>query len=205
MNMRTLKEIEDLLQGKLNENKKEIQKYAGKIQEVEAARRKADADLLAAEAEVDVDKYNTAKNAIWSAKHAKELYLKQQTKLNQERLVTKVEYNQLLKEITQVADASHEEQNDRAATLIAELREISEESSQTWQQANKLMHLLQREVYKEPEGSIPNGDGTTTWSSNKEYNNNETVHSFYQYKIKGTSLAKRSGETGESATSAYWG
>lgn len=204
--MRTLDEMEKLLKEKLSGNQTEIKKYTGKIQEVEEAKRKADADLLAAEAEVDVNKYNTAKNAIWSAEHAKELYLKQQSKLNQERLVTKVEYNQLLKEITQVADASHEEQNNRAAALIAELREISEESSQTWQQANKLMHLLQREVYKEPEGNISNGDGTTTWSSNKEYNNNETVHNFYQYKIKGTPLAKRSGETeGPASTSTYWG
>lgn len=204
--MKTLEEIEKLLKEKLTENKTEIQKYADKIRDVEEARRKADVELLAAENEVDVDRYNNAKNAIWSADHAKELYLKQQTKLKQERLVTKAEYNQLLKEITQVANETHENQNSRAATLIAELREISEESSQTCNKANKLMHQLQREVYKEPEGNIPNGDGTTTWSSNKEYKNFDTVHNFYQSKISGTSLAKRSGEPEEStSTSAYWG
>lgn len=204
--MKTLEEIEKLLKEKLTENKTEIQKYADKIRDVEEARRKADVELLAAENEVDVDRYNNAKNAIWSADHAKELYLKQQTKLKQERLVTKAEYNQLLKEITQVANENHENQNSRAATLIAELREISEESSQTCNKANKLMHQLQREVYKEPEGNIPNGDGTTTWSSNKEYKNFDTVHNFYQSKISGTSLAKRSGEPEKStSTSAYWG
>ncbi len=204
--MKTLEEIEKLLKEKLTENKTEIQKYADKIRDVEEARKKADAELLAAENEVDADHYNNAKNAIWSADHAKELYLKQQTKLKQERLITKAEYNQLLKEITQAANETHEEQNDRAAALVAELRNISDESSKTWNQANKLMHQLQREVYKEPEGNIPNGDGTTTWSSNKEYKNFDTVHNFYQSKISGTSLAKRSGEKKEPATaSSYWG
>lgn len=204
--MKTLEEIEKLLKEKLTENKTEIQKYADKIGDVEEARKKADAELLAAENEVDADRYNNAKNAIWSADHAKELYLKQLTKLKQERLVTKAEYNQLLKEITQSANETHEEQNDRAAALVAELRNISDESSQTWNQANKLMHQLQREVYKESEGNIPNGDGTTTWSSNKEYKNFDTVHNFYQSKISGTSLAKRSGEKKEPATaSSYWG
>ena len=204
--MKTLEEIEKLLEEKLSENKKEILRYTGKIQEVEEARKKADGELLVAETEVDVDCYNNAKNAIWSADHAKELYLKQQTKLKQELLITKAEYNQLLKEITQAANETHEEQNDRAAALVAELRNISDESSKTWNQANKLMHQLQREVYKEPEGNIPNGDGTTTWSSNKEYKNFDTVHNFYQSKISGTSLAKRSGEKKEPATaSSYWG
>ncbi len=204
--MKTLEEIEKILEEKLSENKQEILRYTGKLQEAEEARKKADSELLAAENEVDVNRYNHAKNAIWSADHAKELYLKQQAKLKQEQLVTKAEYNQLLKEITQAANETHEEQNSRAADLIAELREISEESSQTWTKANQLMRLLQREVYRESEGKIPNGDGTTTWSSDKEYRNPDTVHHFYQSKISGTTLAKLSGERENAATtSRYWG
>ncbi|RSU11620.1 hypothetical protein CBF29_07640 [Vagococcus elongatus] len=174
-----------------------MQEYEEKIQEAQEALKQADTELLAAEAEVDVDKYNKAKNNIWSAKHAKELYLKQQAKLKQEQLVTKEEYNQLLTEITQIADASHEEQNERAVALISELREISEESIQTSNQANELMHLLQRKVYKEPEGKIPLGDGTTTWSSDKNYRYQETVHGFYNLTIKGTEFSKRAGEEPE--------
>ncbi|WP_427813513.1 hypothetical protein ACQKTA_09050 [Enterococcus sp. 22-H-5-01] len=202
--MQSLNEIEELLQGKLSENEKEIQKYAKKIQKVEDSKKKADADLLTAESEVDVDEYNTAKNAIWSADHAKELYLKQVGKLKKAPLISRKEYQQLLAEITRSADSEHEDQNNRAAKLIAELKEISEESSQTWQQANQLMHLVQREVYKEPEGKIPAISGGTTWSSDKTYNNNETVHGFYQLKIKGTPLAKRSGETEEKRNYPSW-
>ncbi|MEQ7225629.1 hypothetical protein ABQD95_04255 [Enterococcus avium] len=69
--MKTLEEIEKLLEEKLSENKKEILRYTGKIQEVEEARKKADGELLVAETEVDVDCYNNAKNAIWSADHVK--------------------------------------------------------------------------------------------------------------------------------------
>lgn len=203
--MRTLQEIEVLLQGKIVENKKGIQKYDKKIQEVEESKKQADADLLTAETEVDSEKYNKAKNAIWSAGHTRELYLKKQNKLKQERLVDKAEYTQLLSEITQVADAAHEEQNNRAAVFIAKLREISEESSQTLQKANSLMHLLQRELYKEPEGNIPSTNGTTTWSSDKKYNNQETVHVFYNSNIKGRKLAKRSGEKDELSTNRYFG
>lgn len=202
--MKTLNEIEVLLNEKLKDNAIDIKSYDVKVQEAEETQQKADIELLAAENEVNVDKYNETKNAIWSAKHAKELYLKQQDKLKKERLVTKVEYNQLLSEITQVANATHEEQNDRAAALIAELAEISEESSQTWKKANSLMTLLQRRVYKEPEGAIPLEDGGTTWSSNKEYKNFETVHNFYNSKVKGSILSKRAGEGTEQAIKS-WG
>lgn len=204
--MKTFEELESYLNGMVSENRQAIQKCKDNIKKADQAIEKANADLLVAETEVNVDNYNKAKDAIWSATHAKELFQKQHAKLKQEQLVTKAEYNQLLKEITQAANETHEEQNSRAADLIAELREISEESSQTWTKANQLMRLLQREVYREPEGKIPNGDGTTTWSSDKEYRNPDTVHHFYQSKISGTTLAKLSGERENAATtSRYWG
>lgn len=203
--MEELNEIQKKMKEKLSENKAEIQKYVDKIEEAEKLQKKAEADLLAAEAEVDVDKYNKAKNAIWSATHAKELYLKQKDKLKQEQLVSKSEYTQTLKEIAQLADKAHEEQNKRAAALIAELKNISEESNETSALANDLMHLLQRELYKESKGAIPNGNGTT-WSSDKVYRNQDTVHSFYQSKIAGTSMAKRAGEKETQVPKhRYWG
>lgn len=204
-NMKTLTEIEVLLREKAKENKNAIQEYAKKIEDAEQELEQANAKLLLAETEVDVDKYNEAKNSIWSAEHAKELYLKQKNKLVQEQLVDRSEYNQLLSKITQVANETHEEQNNRAAVLIAELRKISEESSQTLQKANELMHMLQREVYKEPEGAIPLENGGTTWSSDKEYTNQETVHAFYNDKVKGSNLDKRAGYEPEQQKKRFWG
>ncbi|EME5972367.1 hypothetical protein HQ702_07875 [Enterococcus faecium] len=173
------------------------------MRKTEQTIQKANEELIVAETEVDVERYNKAKDTIWAANHAKELYQKQLDKLKCEPLISKSEYNKLLTQITQAANTIHEEQNERAAVLISELRNISKESVQTQDQANKLMHQLQREIYKEPKGKIPNGDGTTTWSSDKEYNKVDTVHNFYQSKIYGTSLSKMAGEEPQSNRN-YW-
>lgn len=202
--MKTLNSIEELLMEKVAVNKKAVEEFTKKVQEAEQAAQKADDDLKVAEANVNLEKYKEAKDSIWSAKHAKELYQKQKDKLVSEQLISRNEYHQLLSEITIIADAAHEEQNSRAVALIAELRNISEESSQTWQRANALLHLLQREVYREPEGKIPNGDGTTTWSADKEYKNYETVHNFYQNNIASTSMAKRAGEIEPKQRNKSW-
>lgn len=202
--MKSLNEIEEFLIEKVAGNKKKIEEYTKKIQEVEQAAQKADADLTTAEVDVDVETYKKAKDSIWSAKHAKELYLKQIDKLMSEPLITQKEYQQYLADITNITKETHEEQNDRAAGLISELKDISEESRQTDLKANKLLNVLQREVFKEPEGSIPMEDGTTTWSTDKKYVNYETVHNFYQNKITGSRLEERAGRTEPQQTQKSW-
>jgi len=201
--MKTLNEIQTYLTEKTAENKKEVAATKENIRKTEQTIQKANEELIVAETEVDVERYNKAKDTIWAANHAKELYQKQLDKLKCEPLISKSEYNKLLTQITPAANTIHEEQNERAAVLISELRNISKESVQTQDQANKLMHQLQREIYKEPKGKIPNGDGTTTWSSDKEYNKVDTVHNFYQSKIYGTSLSKMAGEEPQSNRN-YW-
>lgn len=205
--MKSLNGVESLLSEKLADNQKAIKEYSEKIEEAEQAIQAANKQLSVAEAAVDVENYNQMKDSIWSAKHAKELYQKQRDKLIGEPLITRKEYQQLLAEITCIADETHKEQNDRAVDLIAELRKISDESGRTFEQTNRLMRCLQREVYKEPEGKIPNGDGTTTWSSDKRYNNPDTVHSFFYSKIKGSNLERRASESykPEEQKAPYWG
>lgn len=142
--MKTLNEIQTYLAEKTAENKKEVAATKENIRKTEQTIQKANEELIVAETEVDVERYNKAKDTIWTANHAKELYQKQRDKLKQEPLISKSEYNELLAEITQAANKVHEEQNERAVALISELRKISEESSQTSQQANELIHTLQR-------------------------------------------------------------
>lgn len=202
--MKTLEELGNYLTEKLNENQQAIEGCQENIEKATQAITKAENELMAAENEVDVEAYNKAKNDIWTAKHSEELYMKQKEKLSAKPLITNAEYNKLLAEITQIANATHEDQNDQAAALIAELKKIADESSSTWQRANELMHSLQREVYREPQGKIPLSSGGTTWSTDKEYRNYETVHSFYQSKVQGSSLAKRSGEQLEQPKLRNW-
>lgn len=201
--MKTLNEIEVLLTEKVMENKGAIQEYANKIEDAEKESKRADADLLAAETEIDVDKYNTAKNSIWSAKHAKELYKKQKDKLESVPLISKPEYNQLLSDITTAADSIHEEQNSRAVELLRELKDIAEESSETWAQADKLIHILQYDVYKDADRTVLVNGNIVTRA--KEYKNNNTVHNFYNYNIKRTALAEQIEQGSNQSTQKYWG
>lgn len=192
--MEKLNEIKKYLSEKVQENKKLIEECDTNIEKIEQSIQQANAQLLEGENEVNVEKYNEAKNLLWSANHAKELYLKQRDKLIKTPLVTKSEYQSMLSKIDKAAKDQQEEQNVRAIKLIKELKVISDESYQTEELANSLMAMLQRKVYREPVGVIPYGNGGTTWSADKKYVNDKTVHSFYRGKIVGSYLSKRSGE-----------
>lgn len=192
--MENLNEIKKYLSEKVQENKKLIEECNANIEKTEQSIQQANAQLLEGENEVNVEKYNDAKNLLWSANHAKELYLKQREKLINTPLVTKSDYQSMLSQIDKAAKDQQEKQNDRAIEIIKELKVISDESYQTEELANSLMAMLQRKVYREPEGVIPNGNGGTTWSADKKYVNDKTVHSFYQGNIVGSYLSKRSGE-----------
>lgn len=200
--MKTLNEIEELLSEKIITNNKEIQEYSDKITEAETQILRANEDLLTAEKEIKVEDYNKAKNDIWAATNAKELYSKEKEKLAQTPLISKNEYNQLLNEIINSADQEHEEQNKRAVALVAELKSIAEKSAYTNKQANQLMNTLQRKVYKEPQGMIPTPNGGKTLSRDKTYNYVEAVNNFYS-RLRGTYLSLRVGEDVENKSSIW--
>ena len=203
--MKTLEEIESYLMEKTNENTQAIEVCQENIKKADQSINRSEAELLAAEAAVNADDYNKAKNDLWTAQHSKELFLKQLDKLKREPLISKKEYSKLLDVTSELANAAHEDQNQRAALLIAEMKSIAEESRQTQQQANALMHVLQREVFKEPEGMLQLENGNKTWSSDKEYKNQKTVHAFYNSKVRGSNLEKLSGCEPERQKVKYWG
>lgn len=192
--MTTLKEIESKLTNLVTDNQSKIDSYQKKIETADKAIQDANKKLKNAEDTVNVDDYNKAKNAIWSADHAKELYTKTKNKVQNTPLISKAEYSSLLKEITEGADNEQEALNEKAIELITNIRSLANESSGVTNKANKLMNVLQRKVYKEPEGRILKSDGGTTWSSDKEYRSKISVSGFYNAKVKGTSLSKLAGE-----------
>jgi DNA polymerase II small subunit/DNA polymerase delta subunit B len=129
--MENLNEIKKNLNEKLQENKLLIEECDANIEKTEQSIRNANDQLLEGETEVNVDKYNEAKNLLWSANHAKELYLKQREKLINTPLITKSEYQSMLSKIDKAAKDIQEEQNVRAIELIKKLKGISDESYQT--------------------------------------------------------------------------
>lgn len=192
--METLAGLRVFLGKKLEENVREIKEIETKIAESERKIQEANEAIILAEETLDLEKNDEANKILWSESNAKKLYSNKLNKLKGLPLVTKEEYTQLLNEITKLADQEHDKQMERAIELIAELKEISDESIQTGIQADELMKTLQRKLYKEPEGMIPLASGGTTFSSDKTYRKSETVHGFYTFSIQGTHMGKKAME-----------
>ncbi len=203
--MKSLNEIEKLLADKVANNQKEAKECEDQIQKAKQSIKQANENLLQAEKDVDLEAYNKAKDTIWASSHAKELYLKRKEKLLKEPLITKAEYHQLVEEIKQTANEAQESYNQKALPFIVKLKEIADQSNQVTEQTNQLLHILQRNVYKEPEGVLKLANGTTTYSADIEYKEENTVHQFYQSKIKGTPLAQQAVEEEPLDTFKYWG
>lgn len=203
--MTTLKEIESKLTNLVTDNQSKIDGYSMKIETADKAIQDANKKLKNAEDTVNVDDYNKAKNAIWSADHAKELYTKTKNKVQNTPLISKAEYSSLLKEITEGADNEQEALNEKAIELITNIRNLANESREITNKANELMNNLQRHIYREPEGNISRSDGTTTWSSDKTYNARITVNGLYSQHIKGTPLSELAGEESQQERNYYWG
>jgi len=193
--MTKLNEIESKLSNILESNKNEIQNYALKIETADEAIQDANNDLKRAESNINADDYNTAKNNIWSAEHAKELYEKTKNNFETKPLIDREQYKSLLTEIKETANNEQEELNKKAIELIKNIRTLANESRGITDKANELMNILQRSVYREPEGRISNGNGGTTWSSNEKYETSVSVGRFYIRNVKGTQLSKIAGET----------
>lgn len=184
--MTKIKDIESKLDTILAENNQAIQECENNINQSEQAIKQADSDLANAEGSVNVEDYNNAKNKIWSASHAKELYQKQKDKLTNQPLITKAEYDQLLSEITQIANAENERLNSEAITLLDNLKIIADKSSKLSQSTNNLLHTLQYKIYKDADRTIlDNGNEVT---NAKEYVNWQNVLNFYQHTIKNSFL-----------------
>ena len=203
--MTKLNEIDSKLTELLTNNKNEIDGYSMKIETADKAIQDANNQLRNAETTVNVDDYNKAKNNIWSAKHAKELYEKAKADTEKTPLIDRKQYNFLLKEIKDTADGEQEDLNKKAIELITNIRNLANESGEITNKANELMNNLQRHIYREPEGNIPREDGTTTWSSDEIYNARITVSDFYNSKVKGTPLSKLAGEELQQDQKLNWG
>lgn len=192
--MTKLNEIDTKLKELLTNNRNEIDGYSVKMNTADKAIQDANEELKNAESNVNAEDYNKAKDNIWSAQHAKELYGKTKENLENKSLINRKQYNSILKEIKESADSEQEELNKKAIDLIVKIHSLADESKNSTNKANELMHTLQRKVYREPEGKIYREDGTSTWSSDKTYDAKITVSGFYNRKVKGTPLSKLAGE-----------
>ncbi|MBM7710632.1 MULTISPECIES: hypothetical protein [Enterococcus] len=189
--MKTLEELESYIKELASENTAELKGCKENIQKATTTIEKAEKDIAEAEAEVDAKKYSKAKEALWTAKHTKELYLKQKEKLEKNPIIDQKEYRNLLHEIMGEAKEIQDEQNRRAAELVNQIKEISDESVSTNKQANDLLHILQYDVYKDADALVA-ANGTVITRA-KEYQNEKSVSHFFRNKVSGTFLADLAG------------
>lgn len=192
--MKTFEELENYLSTIVTKNKKEISECEENICKADESIAKANADIAAAETAVDAETHHKAKDALWTADHAKELYQKQKEKLETIPLISKEEYKSLSLSIVQIADENHDQLNNEAVELIKEFKVLSDRAEEVTNKANSLLQLVQYEAYKDS-GREFRRDGTSVVTSAKDYRNNETVAVFFYNKIEGTALGNRAGFT----------
>lgn len=189
--MKTFNELEKYIKGMADKNAADLMACKENIKKATDAIEKAEKEIVAAENAVNPKKYSAAKEALWTAKHTKELYLKQKEKLEKNPVIDKKEYTKLVNEIMDGAKALQEEQNTKAAKLVIKLKELSDESEAVKEQANKLLNVLQYDVFKDADALVA-ANGTVITRA-KEYQNYESVSNFFSNKVAGTFLADRAG------------
>lgn len=189
--METMNDIEEYLSEQATASKQAITECKNNIEQAEQTTQKANQDLATSEKEVNVDVYNQAKNDIWYAQHAKELYSKQLSKLQNTPLITKTEFNTLVQNITESADRAQSELSDQAVPLLKQLKKLADESADINTHANTLLHTLQYDVYKDADKMVGATGFVVTQA--KEYNNRETVSNFFNSNISMSYLADRAG------------
>lgn len=189
--MKTFNELEKYIKGMADRNATDLMTCKENIKKATAEIEKAEKGIVEAETVVDPKKYSKAKEALWTAKHTKELYLKQKEKLEKNPVIDKKEYTKLVNEIMDGAKELQEEQNTKAAKLVIKLKELSDESEAVKEQANKLLNVLQYDVFKDADALVA-ANGTVITRA-KEYQNYESVSNFFSNKVAGTFLADRAG------------
>ena len=185
--MKTFNELEKYIKGMADKNAADLMACKENIKKATDAIEKAEKEIVAAENAVNPKKYSAAKEALWTAKHTKELYLKQKEKLEKNPVIDKKEYTKLVNEIMDGAKALQEEQNTKAAKLVIKLKELSDESEAVKEQANKLLNVLQYDVFKDADALVA-ANGTVITRA-KEYQNYESVSNFFSNKVAGTFLS----------------
>lgn len=193
--MKTLEEIETYLKELKENNEKAISDYSQKIKNAEETIDSTTTQLTNAETNADLETYSKAKDIIWTARHAVELYTNKKKSIEDEPLISKHEYKQLVASIKELTDNENKELEKRAVVLVTAIRDIADEANEARQHADKLLKDLQRKIYKEPVGSIPNEFGGTTWSRDEEYTRMNSVSVFYQSRIKGSYFSELAGES----------
>ncbi|MHC5373122.1 hypothetical protein ACYSNU_04910 [Enterococcus sp. LJL120] len=158
--MKTLNQIKELLNDKLDENKQSIDAKKNNIMQTEQCIKAINDDLVKAQENEDFKAYDEAKKSLWTAENTKDLQIKQLEKMQQTKIISPEEAKELHKEVLTLANAARKMQFRRASELLQELKEISDQSLELKELTNELLKLIKNDL---------RSDFTPVYSISDEY------------------------------------
>lgn len=155
--MKTLEEIEAILNETSASNKSEIASFELKIKEAEEEIEQAKAEKTIAEDNADVERFKKAKDDAWTAECKKELFVKRKNKAESAKLFNDSDYNNLTNNIINFAKFINDEQVKEMANPVKQLKKIADNSLELQNKATELLTQLQAMVKANPITETPDG------------------------------------------------
>lgn len=155
--MKTLEEIETLLNEKNEAHQAKVQDLADKVTKAENKLEQAKADMLKAEDNADLESYKKAKDLIWSAKAEKEMYTKLHKKAENKKVFSEEDYNALTKKILSNAEEINDAQIKEMIEPVRALKKIAKANIQMQKNAQALLEQLQSMNKANPVTITPTG------------------------------------------------
>lgn len=189
--MKSLEEIETLLNEKKVAQQAKIQELADKVSKAENKLEQGKSAMTKAEDDADLDNYKKAKDAIWSAKAEKEMYSKLKKKAEDKKVFSEAEYNEITKNILSKAEEINEAQIKEMIEPVKALKEIANASTKMQVKGQELLEQLQSLNKADPLTITPEGNKLYTSLPSLRLPN--TAKGYYNATIGNGTLAQIAG------------
>lgn len=154
-------EVELYIAEKVKEKDKELIEIKKRITETEAKIKRCEITKDEAEEKLDGDAYAKAKQELLALNTSKEMYERRFEKLDEIPLVSRKEYDEIIKDVKKLADKANDEIKEKAKTLLPKFKELSIETININERTQKLLNLIEHglgndndEFKRTPDGAI---------------------------------------------------
>lgn len=148
LNMETLQSIENKINKLIEQNQKDITQAEAELAKSFQAIEKANEEILAAQKEINSEKYTKAKTDLWTAERSKEFYEERLRMLTKEPLMEYAEFHEMVNNLERLADEEQRAYFEPLARQIEETLKIGDEAYQKAQKADTLMKKLDKDISK---------------------------------------------------------
>lgn len=149
MESKAIIEIGNVVNKMLANRDEEIATLEKQIPEDAAAITVAEAAMQTASDTGDVNAYQKAKAARRDAADIKEMHETRKAKLEEKPLIPRAEYEKIISDIYAEVDRLEDVTKEKLFKLASEMKDAAEEFEEVVFSANKILVILQRDVYKD--------------------------------------------------------